>query len=85
MINKAVMGEYTVMDIVAIYEKLKILWHFDFFVNTGPYGAGNFKTLLLLPFPSHLNETLGRHLLPLWNTFYYFSWQSPKFKKNVAL
>ncbi len=26
-------------------QKLKILWHFEIF-NTGPYGAGNFETLL---------------------------------------
>ena len=32
----------------AIRQKLKILWHFEIFVNTGPYWAGNFKALLLL-------------------------------------
>ena len=35
------------MDILAICQKLKILWQFEIFVNTGQYGAGNFKTLLL--------------------------------------
>ncbi len=33
---------------LAICPNLKILWHFDIFVNTGPYQAGNFKRLLLL-------------------------------------
>ncbi len=30
---------------------------FEIFVNTGPYGAGNFK-MLLLQFSSNLNQTL---------------------------
>ncbi len=38
--------------------KLNILCHFEIFVNTGPYGAGNFKTLLLLQFSSNVNQTL---------------------------
>ncbi len=29
MINTAVIGEYEVMDILAICEKLKILWYFE--------------------------------------------------------
>ncbi len=35
---------------------LKKLWHFDFILNTGPYGTGNFKTLLL-HFSPHLSQT----------------------------
>ncbi len=35
---------------LAICQNLNILWHFKIFVNTGLYGAGNFKTLLLLQF-----------------------------------
>ncbi len=31
------------MDILAICEKLKMLWHFEIFVNTGPSGAGNIQ------------------------------------------
>ncbi len=29
MINNAVVGEYKVMDILAICQKLKIVWHFE--------------------------------------------------------
>ncbi len=58
MINKVVMGEYKVLDILAICQNLKILWHFEIFVNIGPYGAGNFKMLLLLQFLSSLSQTL---------------------------
>ncbi len=32
------------MDILKICPKLKTVWHFEIFVNTGPCGAGNFKT-----------------------------------------
>ncbi len=44
-------------------QKLKLLWHFEVFVNTGPYGAENFKTLLVLQFSSDvkLYEDIGRH------------------------
>ena len=38
--------------------KFKHLWHFEIFVNTEPYGAGNYKTLLLLQFSSDLGQTL---------------------------
>ena len=41
------MREYKLLLLLAIYQKLKILWHFQIFVNTGPHGAGNSKTLLL--------------------------------------
>ncbi len=36
--------------LIAIWDlpKLKILWRFEIFVNTGSYGAGNFKTLFRL-------------------------------------
>ena len=33
-----------------ICQKLQKLWHFEFFLNTGPYGAGCLKTLLLPQF-----------------------------------
>ncbi len=29
MINTAVIGEYKIMDILALCQKLKILWHFE--------------------------------------------------------
>ncbi len=40
------------------------LWHFDFFINTGPYAAGNFKVLCLPKFslePSKLYDNIGYH------------------------
>ncbi len=40
MINMIVMGEF----------KLLLTNFMEIFVNTGPYGAGNFKTLLLIQF-----------------------------------
>ncbi len=46
------------INVLEICQTLKLLWHFDFFVNTGPYGSGNFKMLLLLQFWSHLSQTL---------------------------
>ncbi len=49
MINMVVMEEYSLLY-VAIWQKLKLLWHFEFFVNTGPYGAGD----LLLSYIFHL-------------------------------
>ncbi len=36
-------GWYRLLHFWAICQKLKILWHFEIFLNTGPYGAGNFK------------------------------------------
>ncbi len=54
------------------------LWHFKMFVNTGPYGAGNFKTLLL-GFSSDVGQTVWGHWLPWGNTYCYFSSQSAKF------
>ena len=46
------------MTFLAICQELKILWHFEIFANTGPYGAGNFKTLLL-QFLNDLSQTLS--------------------------
>ena len=66
---------------LAICHKLKILWHFEMFVNTGACGAGNFKTLLILQFSSDVSQTLWGHWLSWWNTGYYFSCQSDKFLK----
>ncbi len=42
---------------LAICQKLNILWHFGIFVNTGSYGARNFK-MLLLQLSSDLSQTL---------------------------
>ena len=50
--------------------KLKILWHFEIFLDRGPYGTGNFKMLLLLQFSSDVSQTLWGHWLPWWNTGY---------------
>ena len=49
------------VSFLAIYQKLKILWHFEIFLNAGAYGAGNFKTLLLLQFSSDGSQTLWGH------------------------
>ncbi len=41
---------------LAICQKLQKLWHFEFFLNTGPYATGIFKVLFLPQFslsPSH--------------------------------
>ena len=60
MINMIVIGEYRLLlffFFLAICQKLKIVWYFEIFVNTGPYGAGNFKTLLL-QFSSDVSQTL---------------------------
>ncbi len=43
MTNIIVMGEYRLLLSLVICQKLKMFWHFEFFVNTGPYGTGNFK------------------------------------------
>ena len=59
------------MTFLAICQKLKILWHFEIFINTGPYGAGNFK-MLLLQFLSDVSQTLWGHILPWWNTLLLF-------------
>ncbi len=32
------MGEYRLLMFLTICRKLNILWHFEVFVNTGPYG-----------------------------------------------
>ncbi len=36
---------------------IKNLWGFEFFLNTGPYRAGSFKTLPLLLFSSDFSQT----------------------------
>ncbi len=40
---------------------LKKLWQFEIFVDTGPYGNANFKTLFLLRFSAKLYEDIGYH------------------------
>ena len=37
---KVVMGEQKVKNTLEICQKLKILWHFENFVDTEPYGLG---------------------------------------------
>ncbi len=59
-----VMGQYRLL-LLGICQKLRILWHFEIFANTGPYGAGDFKMLPLLQFSSvislKLYEDTGYH------------------------
>ena len=38
--------------------KIKKLWHFEIFLNTGPYAAGNFKVLFLPQFSLEPIQTL---------------------------
>ncbi len=66
---------------LATCQKLQKLWHFEICVNTGPYGPGNFKTLLILQFSSDPIQTLWEHCLPWGNAGYYSSWQSANFYK----
>ena len=49
--------KYSVLHFWVICQKLKILWHFEIFVNTGPYEAVNFKMQLLPQFSSDVSET----------------------------
>ncbi len=50
------MVEQKDINVLAICQRLKNLWHFEFFMTTRPYGAGNFKTVLLLQFSSDLGQ-----------------------------
>ncbi len=56
MINMLAMGECS-LSCFWRSVKLKFLWQFKTFVNTRPYGAGNFKMLLWLCFSSALSQT----------------------------
>ena len=78
-------GGCRLLPFLVICQKLKILWHFENFVNTGPYGAGNFKALLLLQFASNFNQTLWGHWLPWENTGCYFLGNWPILNKFVTL
>ncbi len=55
------------------------LCHFEFFLNTGPYGARNFKTLFLSQFSSHVSQTLWRHWATMAENRLLLSWRSSKF------
>ncbi len=59
MINISLVGKYRLLlfgDLQKVKKKKnkskKKIWHLECVVNIGPYGAGNFKTLLLLQFSS---------------------------------
>ncbi len=81
------MGKYRIMlRFWSICQNFQILWHFEFFVNRGPHGTGNFKTLLL-QFSPDLSQTVLGHWLSWRNAGSYFPWQSAKFffKKNGHL
>ena len=76
-------GEYMLLAFLALCQKLQIWWHSEIFVNTGPYGAGNFKVLLLLhPMSLKLYEDIGYHGRIQAVTFLG---SQPNLKKNVAL
>ena len=76
-----VMGEYSLLiTFLAICQKIKnsmALW--NFFVNTGPYGAGNFQKIFLLQCSFDVSQTLWGQWLPWWNTGYYSSGESANF------
>ncbi len=57
MENMVIRGENRLLRFLMIRQNLKMLWHFALFVNTGPYGAGNFQTLLLIQVSSDVNQT----------------------------
>ncbi len=59
-----ILGYYFFGDRSKIKIFMALFW--NFFVNIGPYGAGNFKTILLLQFSSNvmsanLDEDIGYH------------------------
>ncbi len=58
IVSMLVTREFRLYIFLAICQNLKNLWHFEIFVNTEPYGAGTYKTLLLLQFSSDLGQTL---------------------------
>ena len=80
VINIVVMWEYRLL-LFWRSVKHKQIWHFEIIVSTWPYGAGNFKTLLILAyFSCNLNQSLWGHCL-LWRNVlgYRFFWQSGLF------
>ena len=60
------MGEYKVIDILAICQKVKFCGTYKMFVNTGLYGAGNFKSLLLLQFVSNLSFIMHKAVIRVY-------------------
>ncbi len=57
MINKEVMGEETLIDVLVICQKGKFYGTLKLLLTQDHMGAGNFKTLLLLQFSSNLSQT----------------------------
>ncbi len=54
-----IMGQYRQLLIFgAICQTLRKLWHFEIFLNTGPYAAENFKMLFLPQFSLEPIQTL---------------------------
>ncbi len=49
---------------LVICRKLQKVWHFDIFLNTGPYAVGIFKVLFLPQFCLESIQTLWQHWLP---------------------
>ena len=87
MVNSSMLppwGEYRLLPFLAICQKLKMLWHFEIFVNTEPYGAGNFKALLL-QFSSNVNQTSWGHCAATMGEYrLLLSLQLAKFKKKIV-
>ena len=54
--------------------KLKQIWHFEIFLNTGTCVAVNFKTLLFLQFSFIFQPNFMRTLTTYGNTGCFFAW-----------
>ncbi len=80
MTNMIVMGGMWAITFLSICQKLKLLWHFEIFVSTGPFWGWKFQIATPTVFiGSHPN--FMRTLLTMANAGYYSSWQSAKFYK----
>ena len=53
-----IMREYSLLLFWRSAKKLKKVWHFEIFLNTGPYAAGNFKVLFPPQFSLQPTQTL---------------------------
>ncbi len=59
------MGLCWLVYVLVFYQLLKILCDFENFLNTGPYGTGNFKMPLFPQFTSHVSQISTKNILIL--------------------
>ncbi len=52
-----------VVTFLAICQKLQKVWHFEIFLNTGPYAAGIFKVRFLPQFSLESTQTLWQRIV----------------------